>query len=231
MINSKSKIQVVIVEDDPPIAEIQRRFLERIDGFETIGIAHSISDARDLVEVLEPSLILLDVQFGDGNGIDFLQEIRQTYKDIDVILITAAKEVETFQNALRGGVFDYILKPLIFERLEQSLTKFHKYYDSTRSLTELDQGKVDKLLASNDQPSITLQLPKGIDSLTLEKINQLLSQDKNKSFTAEELGQSIGSSRTTARCYLEYLLSINDVSADIHYGSVGRPERLYSGKK
>jgi two-component system CitB family response regulator len=230
MMRSKSKIQVVIVEDDPQIAEIQRRFLERVDGFETVGIAYSIADARDLVEVLEPSLILLDVQFGDGNGIDFLQEIRQTYKDIDVILITAAKEVETFQNALRGGVFDYILKPLIFERLEQALIKFQEYYDSTRNLTELDQSKVDKLLASNDQPRVNLQLPKGIDSLTLEKISQLLSQDKIKSFTAEELGQSIGSSRTTARRYLEYLLSVNGVSADIHYGSVGRPERLYRGK-
>lgn len=223
------KINVVIAEDDQQIAEIQRRFLERIDGFQTVGIAHSIADARDLVEVMEPSLILLDVQFGDGNGIDFLQEIRQTYKEIDVILITAAKEVETFQNAMRGGVFDYILKPLVFDRLEQALIKFRAYYESTRVLTELDQSKVDKLLSSNEQPNTHRQLPKGIDTLTLDKIRQLLMTDKLIMFTAEQVGEHIGSSRTTARRYLEYLLSINEVSADINYGSVGRPERLYKG--
>ena len=225
-----SNIELIIAEDDPQIAEIQRRFLERIKGYEVVGIAHSIADARDLVEVMEPPLILLDVQFGDGNGIDFLQEIRQTYKEIDVILITAAKEVETFQSAMRGGVFDYILKPLVFNRLEQALIKFKKYYENTRNLVELDQNKVDRLLSNNKQPSSMRQLPKGIDSLTLDKIQHLLSKDKLKMFTAEEVGELIGSSRTTARRYLEYLLSINEVSADINYGSVGRPERLYSGR-
>jgi len=225
-----SNIELIIAEDDPQIAEIQRRFLERIKGYEVVGIAHSIADARDLVEVMEPPLILLDVQFGDGNGIDFLHEIRQTYKEIDVILITAAKEVETFQSAMRGGVFDYILKPLVFNRLEQALIKFKKYYENTRNLVELDQNKVDRLLSNNKQPSSMRQLPKGIDSLTLDKIQQLFLIDKLKMFTAEEVGELIGSSRTTARRYLEYLLSINEVSADINYGSVGRPERLYSGR-
>ncbi len=223
-------IEVVIVEDDPQIAEIQRRFLERIEGYETVGIAHSIADARDLVEVMSPSLILLDVQFGDGNGIDFLTRNTADYKETDVILITAAKEIETFQSAMRGGVFDYILKPLVFNRLEQALTKFQKYYESTRNLTELDQSKVDKLLSSGEQPTTIRQLPKGIDSLTLDKIQELLAKDKATMFTAEEVGKEIGSSRTTARRYLEYLLSMNEVSADINYGSVGRPERLYKGK-
>lgn len=220
-------IKVVIAEDDPQIAEIQRRFLERIDGYDTIGIAYSIADLRDMVDVFEPALILLDVQFGDGNGIDFLQEMRLNHKETDVILITAAKEVETFQNALRGGAFDYILKPLIFNRLEQALTKFRQYFENTLNLTELNQSNVDRIMSSNDQVQTTRPHPKGIDPLTLDKIRQLLSQDENQLLTAEEVGQQIGSSRTTARRYLEYLLSINEVSADLHYGTVGRPERLY----
>ena len=222
-------IRVVIAEDDPQIAEIQRRFLERVSGFDTVGIAHSIAEVKDLVEVLEPNLILLDVQFGDGNGIDYLLEMRLNHKEIDVILITAAKEVETFQNALRGGVFDYILKPLVFARLEQALTKFQSYFENTKKMTELDQNKVDRLLANQEQTNIIQKPPKGIDPLTLDKIYQFLSSQKTKQFTAEEVGQQIGTSRSTARRYLEYLLSINKTSADLHYGSVGRPERLYQG--
>ncbi len=224
-------IKVIIAEDDQPIAEIQRRFLERVEGYETVGIAHSITDARDLIEVMKPSLVLLDVQFGDGNGIDFLHEIRGSHKQIDVILVTAAKEVETFQNALRGGVFDYILKPLVFERLEQSLLKFQEYYHNTRVLKKLDQAEVDRLLSSSKQSATSRIYPKGIDPLTLDKVRQLLGEYKDKrTFTAEEVGKEIGSSRTTARRYLEYLLSTDEVSADLHYGNVGRPERIYRGK-
>ena len=110
-------IRVVIAEDDKQIAEIQKRFLERIEGFELAGIAHGLEEAEDLVEVLEPQLLLLDIQFPTGTGLELLRKIRSTNSEVDVILITAAKEVDTLREALRGGVFDYILKPLVFERL------------------------------------------------------------------------------------------------------------------
>ena len=48
-----------------------------------------------------------------------------------------------------------------------------------------------------------------------------------ESLSAEELGNRIGMSRTTARRYLEYLASIDWVKPNLVYGSVGRPERLY----
>jgi two-component system CitB family response regulator len=110
----------MIVEDDPRIAEIQRRFVERLDQVELCGIAHTLADAREQIEVLAPDLILLDVYFPDGNGLDLLRELRAADSGSDVILITAAKEVETLRSALRGGVFDYILKPLVFERLQEA---------------------------------------------------------------------------------------------------------------
>lgn len=116
-------IRLLIVEDDPKIAEIQRRFVERVEQVELCGIAHTLADARDLIDVLEPELILLDVYFPDGNGLDLLRELRARDRRSDVILITAAKEVETLRSALRGGgVFDYILKPpLVFERLQEAI--------------------------------------------------------------------------------------------------------------
>ena len=102
-------IRVVIAEDDAQIATIQQRFLERIEGFELVGVAHSLEDAHDLVTILEPELLLLDIQFPTGNGLDLLRELRSNKSTIDVILITAAKEVEPLRQALRGGVFDSFL--------------------------------------------------------------------------------------------------------------------------
>lgn len=71
---------VLIVEDDVKIAEIQRIFVEKIDGYTVTGIANSMSEAEEMVFVLEPDLVLLDIFLPDGNGIEFLWKIRSTLK-------------------------------------------------------------------------------------------------------------------------------------------------------
>ncbi len=228
-------IRVVIAEDDPQIAEIQKRFLERIDGFELVGLAHGLPEARDLVEVLRPELLLLDIQFPTGTGLDLLRELRATNSSTDVILITAAKEVSTLQQALRGGVFDYILKPLVFERLQEALQHYARHQQKLQAMGALVQTEVDALLprgvtpASEPEPAASSPgpLPKGIDALTLDKVREVF-RDAGGSLNAEEVGERIGASRTTARRYLEYLVSSGDLRADVSYGSVGRPERRYN---
>ena len=74
-------------------------------------------------------------------------------------------------------------------------------------------------------------MPKGIDKLTLEKVQQVLSSVQIPGLTSEEVASQIGASRTTVRRYLEYLVSQMILDVDISYGGVGRPERRYFGKK
>lgn len=227
-------IRVVIAEDDPQIAEIQQRFLQRIEGFELVGIAHGLPEAEDLVEVMKPDLLLLDIQFPTGTGLDLLRTLRAGNHSTDVILITAAREVATLREALHGGVFDYILKPLVFERLQEALQNYSKHLDKLRTMESLAQSDVDNMLprgAMNpvaQTDAVEVRLPKGIDSLTLDKVRSVISSHK-ASMNAEEVGKEIGASRTTARRYLEYLVSSNELAAEVSYGTVGRPERRYSG--
>ncbi|MFL1454527.1 response regulator [Marinobacter sp. GN3S48] len=222
-------IRVLIVEDDRKIAEIQRRFVERLDDVELCGIAHSLEDARDLIDVMVPHLILLDIYFPDGNGLELLRELRAKDSSSDVILITAAKEVETLRSALRGGVFDYILKPLVFERLEEAVSRYRDHLRHLSGLVRLAQKEVDALLprssGEDTQPAREERLPKGIDSITLDKIREVLSSGQQ--WSAEELGNAIGASRTTARRYLEFLVGNGELTAEVTYGNVGRPERRY----
>ena len=70
-------------------------------------------------------------------------------------------------------------------------------------------------------------LPKGIDHLTLEEIKTFLNNYSNDYVTAQILVDEIGVSRSTARRYLEYLDVLNIVQATLHYGQVGRPQRMY----
>lgn len=227
-------IRVVIAEDDVQIAEIQKRFLERIEGVELIGIAHTLEDAEDLVDVFKPELLLLDNHFPNGTGLDLLRKLRANNSATDVILITAAKEVDTLRDALRGGVFYYILKPLVFERLQEVINQYAAHLEKLHAMENLAQTDVDTLLPQRVSATAPAQesandlqrLPKGIDSITLDKIRAVFA-DTNEAFNAEQVGTLIGASRTTARRYLEYMVSTQEIEAQVNYGSVGRPERRY----
>ncbi|RRN74811.1 response regulator [Peribacillus simplex] len=226
-------IEVLIVEDDLRIAEIQRLFIEKIEGFKAIGIASSYVEAKSFIEIMQPDLLLLDMYFPDMNGLDILKDIKQQSKQMDVIMITAAKEIEKVQEAIKIGIFDYIIKPVAFERFKQSLRRYKEYYIK---LSELEKGnfpvtqqQVDKLLRKEMNDKERESLPKGIDRMTLEKVMVVLGK-ASPGLTAEIVAKEIGVSRTTARRYLEHLMSEEKIEADLTYGTVGRPERVYAIK-
>jgi two-component system, CitB family, response regulator len=223
--------QVLIIEDDVRIAEINRRFVEKVPGFEVIGIATDGKQAKEHLEIFSPDLVLLDLYFPDMNGLKLLKTIRDRHPETDVIIITAAKELETVREAMRGGVFDFIIKPVIFERFQEKLNHYAQFRQKLKTLEgtsrQVDQQEIDELLrgaaAGNRKESY---LPKGIDKLTLEKMSVLV-RETSGGLTAEEVGKRMGVSRSTARRYLEFFVSRGEMSADLSYGTVGRPERVY----
>lgn len=222
------KLTVLIVEDDPKIAEIHRHFTEKTDGFDVVGIADSLADAEKMSELLKPDLILLDYYFPEGYGTEVLWRIRGDRLATDIIMITAAKESETLQEAMRGGVFDYIIKPVMFPRFQEALQRFRDHRTKLLNETSFSQKDVDLLLHpyKENKPGEP-ELPKGIDPLTLKKIRTVFKSPHKDGLSAEEVGEQIGTSRTTARRYLEYLSSTGHLYAELVYGAVGRPERKY----
>lgn len=225
-------IEVLIVEDDLRIAEIQRRFIEQIAGFQTVGIAASYIEAKTLMDILQPDVLLLDVYLPDMNGLDLLKETKQQTKQMDVIMITATKEFEKVQEAISIGVFDYIIKPVVFDRFKQSLLRYKEYHEKLVELGKenihVTQQQIDKLLRKEMDGSVSDRafLPKGIDPLTLEKVIEVL-ETAAEGRTAEYIAKEMGVSRTTARRYLEHLVAEEKIKADLRYGTVGRPERVY----
>jgi len=221
-------LTVVIAEDDPKIAEIQSRFIEKIEGFEVVGIGNTIAESEEIIDVFQPDLVLLDIYFPDGNGVDLLWKIRRLYKNIDIIFITAAKEVGILQEAIRGGAFDYVLKPMTFSRFQSTLGKFFEHRNKLKKTTNLDQTDVDEIIhPAQDSVQTDLRMPKSINPLTLEKVEDEIRKLDSDGVNAEVMGSHIGISRTTARRYLEFLVAKGTVKPSLVYGSVGRPERLY----
>lgn len=232
MEHQQPTIEVLIIEDDVKIAEINRRFIEKVDGFHVVGIATDDVQAKEQLDILQPNLVLLDVYFPGSNGLDMLSYIRQHFRDTDVIMITAAKEAEAIREAVRSGAFDYIMKPLVFNRLQETLQRyldFHRELNRLHHSGSINQSDVDRLISGTgkkDSRSEISYLPKGIDKLTLVKIVQAISTAAN-GMSADQIAKEIGVSRSTGRRYLEHLVSSGEVFADLTYGVVGRPERVY----
>jgi two-component system CitB family response regulator len=220
-------IEVLIIEDDVRIAEIHRRFTEKLDGFTVIGTATTGEQAKDWLESIQPQLVLLDVYLPDMKGIDLVKFIRQQFANIDIIMITAASEVEIIRQALHGGVVDYIVKPLTFDRFKSSLENYRSKATQLSQHTNLTQEQIESLWNSTAKHQQEEEAPKGIDPLTLDKLLESISLTGKEGITAEELSKKSGVSRSTARRYLEYLILQRKIHAQLIYGNVGRPERRY----
>ncbi|MGW8192873.1 MAG: response regulator [Desulforhopalus sp.] len=222
-------IEVVIVEDNQKVSRTHQAFVEKVPGFEVTGIANTIADARLLLETLEPDLILLDIYFPESSGIEFLRELQAGQYSTDVILITAAREVAMLHSALRGGAFDYMIKPVFFERFQEALNNYRSYKKQMAATETLTQEEADRLFRKS-APAMSMgsdDVPKGIDTITLKSILAVFEEDKDRVVSASEMGNIIGVSRTTARKYLEYLISEGILTIHLDYGTKGRPERKY----
>lgn len=231
---------ILVVEDDFRIADIHRAFIEQSDGFYVVGMARNGSEAKALMAQHAASiqLILLDAYLPDVEGLELLWAIRRDYVHVDIVMVTAAREVETISEALRGGVFDYLIKPIEAARMTQMLTRFRREREALANRAEMNQDELDHVLArlqpgeparakSQTQSQARFQaLPKGIDRLTLRRVIDALAAAPD-SFTAMQMAHTMGASRSTARRYLEFLVAEQAVSAELGYGDVGRPERRY----
>ena len=221
-------IRVLVVDDDFMVARIHVGFVDRVDGFEVVGVASSASAAADAVVRLRPDLVLLDLYLPDRFGLDLLADLRTAGHSCDAIVITAAKESEAVRGAVRLGVADYLLKPFAFPDLEERL---QRYAAQRRLLDRTDvqgQDDVDRVFVRKPSPSVgSLPLPKGMSAETARLVEDALRAAQG-TMSASEVAESVGLSRVSARRYLEHFVTTGQADVRLRYGSTGRPERRYS---
>ena len=162
--------QVVIVEDDPIITELNRRYAER-DGRFTV--TQTFARPRLALEWLRRNpadLVILDFYMPEMNGLELLRAIRGAGVAADVIMITAANDAATVEALTRLGVVDYLVKPFAYERFCTALDAFCRRRSAMRG--SLDQQTLDSLLHA-----APAALPKGMQPQTLERVLACLRAD------------------------------------------------------
>ncbi|QFT89081.1 Transcriptional regulatory protein CitT [Bacillus sp. THAF10] len=220
-------IQLLIAEDDFRVANIHEQFIEKMEGVIVSGKAMTARETLEILKEKEIDLILLDNYMPDETGVDILPFIRTSFPKVDIIMVTAANDRKVVEHSLKFGIVDYLIKPVTFTRFEKAIKKYIARNTFISDNEIYDQVLIDTYLHAESDNSSKRALPKGIDAFTLEKVQELLAFHAEIGCTAEQLGEMMGASRTTARRYLEYLISITGAKAELEYGLVGRPERKY----
>ncbi len=223
-----AKLRAVIVDDDIAVAEIHRQFVASHSAFTVVGEAHSGTEALAQIERLNPDVVLLDFYLPDFSGLEVLSRLRvERGRQLEVIAVTAARDLASVREARANGVRHYLVKPFtasaLFERLDEVARQYATMHRGQRG-EPLDQRTVDEIIAST--AGRYTPPPKGLSDATLQRIVVAL-QAAGTDLSASELADRVGMSRVGVRRYLEHLVRLGRATLAPRYGSTGRPENRY----
>ncbi|HCM88479.1 MULTISPECIES: response regulator [Vagococcus] len=221
---------ILIIEDDPMVATLNQQFVENISPKCQIENVRQTKDGLNIIQKEKVRLILLDVYLPEQTGLEFLKELHELGINIPVILITAADDMHTLEEALKHNVIDYLIKPFTFERLKKAFQKFEILDKMTDKKTTTNQQALDAFF--NHMPNNKVdshdeeKLPKGLSRLTFSKVIQGIEKIPQP-FSTENLSKEIGLSRISTKKYITFLTEILVLIETMQYQEIGRPITLY----
>jgi DNA-binding NtrC family response regulator len=115
------KPHILIIDDDPATRFGFSKYLSKSEY--SVKEAPSLADARKAIASKQFDAVILDLILPDGNGIDWIPELREAYPDIAVVVITGAGDIPVAVEAMRRGADNFMTKPVNMEDLEVFLRK------------------------------------------------------------------------------------------------------------
>ncbi|HEY3260360.1 MAG TPA: response regulator [Pseudonocardiaceae bacterium] len=222
----RSAIRVVVVDDDFMVGRVHAGYVARVDGFAVVGLAHSGQQALEVIESAKPDLVLLDVYLPDISGVEVLRRLRAAGSPVDVLVITAARDVQTVRAIVQGGAVHYLIKPFSFAALKDRLERYAEVHRRITAVEQAGQEDVDRIFGLLRAPAAGQRLPKGLSAATCELVASVLRSAAGD-LSASEAAEQAGLSRVSTRRYLEWLVSTGQAQLQMRYGTAGRPEHRY----
>lgn len=225
-----NSIKVVIAETDPLL---QKLYSDIISGDHALTLIKCVGTRAQLMETMkcvDVDLVMLDLFLKDFDGVKDFEELRKISTRTDYIVVSSGENPELVRRAICSGVFEFLIKPFSFERLRAALKNYRIYHHSLTGRTSpWQQEDLDALIAmkSHDPDWANGRtLPKGLQLQCLNDIEDFLKTHEG-TFSAQEIGDEMGISRSTARRYLEFLTMSERVIVEYAYRKIGRPEKRY----
>ena len=218
--------KVLIVEDDPMVAMINEQYIKRNKNFELVGKCSNGSSALDFLDNNDVDLLILDVYMPKMDGFETLRRVRNKKITVDAIMVTAANDRASLEEALHPGIVDYLVKPFTFDRFQMALEKYISQNNALRDFETLNQKNIDHIIDNTRKKSDDLY-PKGIQEKTVDLIMEYLKANEGKWFTGDDIAEKVGLTGVTVRRYMNYLAESGRVTGEMNYETGGRPCMKY----
>lgn len=217
-------MNILIVEDDFRIGEMYKEFLKAETEAKKIECVINAKEALEYLSANEVDIVIIDIYLPDMMGDTLAEEILKKYPFINFICISANQDAQIIKDLINLGVLHYLIKPVKLDTLGEIVNRFINMNNALSTEKELEQSEIDQYFTVKKTIENT-ELPKGIDPVSLEKIRNAF--EIKREWVSSELGQTLGTSRTTVRRYLEYLREIGYLKVTQEFGDKGRPEKIY----
>lgn len=225
-------IRVLIVDDEPLIAQAHRSYVERVPEFVVHGVVHSGNAAVRAVTAANATdqpidLVLLDIGLPDASGLDVASALGGLRPSSDIIAVTSARDLEVVRSAVARGIVLYLLKPFTFAAFRDKLERYLEYRAALPAgESAVSQHDIDRAMSALRTSDDRAAAPKGFASQTLGLVAASV-RDSEGPVTAAEVAASVGVSRVTAWRYLEKLADDGMLTRETEYGRAGRPQVRY----
>lgn len=219
---------VIIIEDDPMVAAINKQYVELNSMFQIEGVFKSGIDALAYLETEDVSLIILDFYTPLMNGAEFIDALHGMGKAPAIIMVTSANDMNTVNQLMTRGITDYLVKPFEYSRFKMALDKFiqtRKLLDGAKE--SMKQEDIDRILNTQEKDTAVCGLAKGLNETTLNLIRDFLKSNPGMMYTSEQVAEQLHLSRITIRRYMNYMADINEIVSAIDYQTGGRPSIKY----
>jgi DNA-binding NarL/FixJ family response regulator len=145
-------ISVLLVDDHELIRQGLRRAFERDEDFEVAGEAASLADARRLLTLVDPDVVILDVRLPDGNGLEACRQIRADNSEVGIVILTMYAGDDQLFEALESGASAFVPKNA---PAEDVVAAARHAASSPRSFTANDLNEAMKRRLSPTGPQLS----------------------------------------------------------------------------
>ncbi len=163
--------RILIIDDDFEICETMESLISRLSH--DSDAAHTIDEGLRYVKEQSYDVVFLDVRLPDGNGLDILPQLMELTPPPEVIILTGKGDPDGAELAIKGGVWDYLLKPSSVREISLSLGRALKYHEE----------KVGNISPELDLSSVVGSSP-GIKA-SFDRLSQAARSDTNVLVTGE----------------------------------------------
>jgi len=199
-----NKKRILIVDDHQLIIDGLRGFIELNQNYQVIGEANTGTEAIRLTSVLNPDLILMDIEMPEMSGIQASQEIKKSHPQIKIIIVSMHNEKQLIKKLIDQGADGYLLKNSsqieVMDAIEKVLNnQIYLSQDVTLSLLDKSQNKSSH---NSDVTTIAQLTEREIEIL------KLVAQG----MTNKEVGDSLNISHRTVDTHRTNLMKKLDVT-------------------